>query len=1027
MQQDAKLACFLFKADYKQLQALCDKYLNNPMGPDGPYRYLPLLPYAPLVYADMKVFSLNESDRNVGWMREVDLSFWVLTVGLKRVGKLYLPDHVAFFLPYLFVNNSYAIATGREVFGFQKTEGFFKTPPDIQHPEFSVDSLAFKTLSPDTEGVIQPLLRMEKVAGSQAADPAETWADRSQAGRAILRLLTGNEAGEVALEGLADKISLFDHLNINVPIVFLKQFRDIADTEKAAYQAIVKAPATLTEFHGGGLLLDRYQLVLNDLQSHPIAKTLGLQTEQGRIEAIAAAWLHIDFPMQEGVELWRAKPRPQKIAILGGGMGSLATALALTEQPGWQANYEITICQMGWRLGGKGASGRDPATGMRVEEHGLHLWFGWYDNAFRLIQRCYAELARPSDAPLATWDQALQPHNFFVLQEFIGDQWVSWPFSMPANDQVPGQGHSSRTIWSYVQDLIAGMHKIFSDHPIAQPVPAKEDLGRRLLDLVDTALEDIGLDLFADLAGPDKVYAKLRHLHQLAQSVDSARSHPDPDTHTSIVSILKTLIDDLHELQEDIDDFSLDPRRLLLVIELGAANAIGILEDGVLTEGFAVIDNLDYREWLRKWGASDQVIYSAPVRMIYDLAFAYPHGDTGDHEPSHAGDMAAGTLVHSALLLLLGYKGAMAWKMQAGMGETIFGPIYQVLKARGVKFEFFTKVTDLAPNPNTGTIDEIAVDQQVLLKPGLTEYNPLINVGGLPCWPTDPLYAQLERGDELKQQAINLESYWTPWRPSRSKVLKKGQDFDLVVLGISIGALPTICPKLTDPLLNPKSYQQWRDMLSHVKTVQTQAMQLWLKPPLVSLGWRAASPLLGSYVQPFSTWADMAQTLPREKWPAGHAPQDVAYLCGPLKDPPIIPPFSDHGFPAQEQERVRQTAVAWLKQNAGRLWPWAIANGEFNWDVLEDLDEGAGEARFAAQNWRANIDPTERYVLSVKGSSRYRLKTDESGLANLYLVGDWIDNGYLNAGSIEPAAISGLQASRAISGYPEQISGASIL
>jgi uncharacterized protein with NAD-binding domain and iron-sulfur cluster len=682
---------------------------------------------------------------------------------------------------------------------------------------------------------------------------------------------------------------------------------------------------------------------------------------------------------------------------------------------------------MGWRLGGKGASGRDPATGMRIEEHGLHIWFGWYDNAFRLLQQCYAELARPYDAPLSTWDQALQPHNFFVLQEFIRDQWVNWHFSMPTNDQVPGQGRRSRTIWSYIQDLIAGMHKIFSEHPISKPDQAKADLGHRLLDFVDTTLEKVGLDLFEDLAGPAKVQAKLKHVHQLAQSVDSAASRPDHDTHTSVVGILKTLLDDLRELREDLDDFSLDPRRLFLVIELGAVNVIGILEDSVLTEGFAAIDDLDYREWLRKWYASDEVIYSAPVRMIYDLAFAYPNGDTGDQVPSQAGDMAAGTLLHSALLMLLGYKGAMAWKMQAGMGETIFAPIYQVLKARGVKFEFFTKVTDLAPNPNTGTIDEIAIDQQTTLKPGLTDYNPLIDVGGLPCWPADPLYAQLERGDELKKQAINLESYWTSWTPSNSKVLKKGQDFDLVVLGISIGALPTICPKLTDPQLNPKSYQQWRDMLSHVKTVQTQAMQLWLKPPLVSLGWRAASPLLGSYAQPFSTWADMAQTLPREAWPAGHSPQNVAYLCGPLKNAPVIPPFSDHGFPAQEQERVKQTALAWIKQNIGRLWPWALANGEFNWDVLEDLDEGAGAARFDAQNWRANIDPTERYVLSVKGSSRYRLKTDASGLANLYLVGDWIDNGYLNAGAIEPATIAGLQASRAISGYPEQISGASLL
>ena len=44
---------------------------------------------------------------------------------------------------------------------------------------------------------------------------------------------------------------------------------------------------------------------------------------------------------------------------------------------------------MGWRLGGKGASGRGIAD--RVEEHGLHLWMGFYENAFRLMRDCYAE------------------------------------------------------------------------------------------------------------------------------------------------------------------------------------------------------------------------------------------------------------------------------------------------------------------------------------------------------------------------------------------------------------------------------------------------------------------------------------------------------------------------------------------------------------------------------------------------------------------------------------------------------------
>ena len=52
----------------------------------------------------------------------------------------------------------------------------------------------------------------------------------------------------------------------------------------------------------------------------------------------------------------------QKIAILGGGIGALATAAEITSDPGWQDNYDITIYQLGWRLGGKGASGRNRAS-----------------------------------------------------------------------------------------------------------------------------------------------------------------------------------------------------------------------------------------------------------------------------------------------------------------------------------------------------------------------------------------------------------------------------------------------------------------------------------------------------------------------------------------------------------------------------------------------------------------------------------------------------------------------------------------
>jgi uncharacterized protein with NAD-binding domain and iron-sulfur cluster len=84
-------------------------------------------------------------------------------------------------------------------------------------------------------------------------------------------------------------------------------------------------------------------------------------------------------------------PAAKKVAILGGGMGALTAAYQLSEKGG----YDITVYQLGWRLGGQGASGRNLNLADRIEEHGLHVWFGFYENAFQLMQKCYMELGRP--------------------------------------------------------------------------------------------------------------------------------------------------------------------------------------------------------------------------------------------------------------------------------------------------------------------------------------------------------------------------------------------------------------------------------------------------------------------------------------------------------------------------------------------------------------------------------------------------------------------------------------------------------
>ena len=51
----------------------------------------------------------------------------------------------------------------------------------------------------------------------------------------------------------------------------------------------------------------------------------------------------------------------ERIAILGGGVGALCAAVALSEIDPKGEKYEITLYQLGWRLGGKCASGRNAA------------------------------------------------------------------------------------------------------------------------------------------------------------------------------------------------------------------------------------------------------------------------------------------------------------------------------------------------------------------------------------------------------------------------------------------------------------------------------------------------------------------------------------------------------------------------------------------------------------------------------------------------------------------------------------------
>src|SRR6202000_3481537 len=90
-------------------------------------------------------------------------------------------------------------------------------------------------------------------------------------------------------------------------------------------------------------------------------------------------------------------------------------------------------------------------------------------------------------------------------------------------------------------------------------------------------------------------------------------------------------------------------------------------------------------------------------------------------------------------------------------------------------------------------------------------------------------------------------------------------------------------------------------------------------------------------------------------------------------------------------------------------------SGSFRWELLCGRDGQRGAAALDTQFYVANSDPSDRYVQCAPGSDRFRLRPDESGYDNLVLAGDWTDNG-MNAGCIEAAVMSGLEAANALLG-----------
>ncbi len=676
------------------------------------------------------------------------------------------------------------------------------------------------------------------------------------------------------------------------------------------------------------------------------------------------------------------RPRRKKIAILGGGLGGLAAAFELTNEPRWFERYEIAVYQKGWRLGGKGASGRGEHG--RIEEHGLHCFWGFYDNAFDMLRRCYEEADRKS-GPIRTIDEAFRKLSAVWFIDRKNGAWRRYQMHFPENSATPGTDKPGKTEWlteMSVPQLVAQYFRqvrdVLDDHA---------DVKQRFSSIIENIEDELTWLEGAWRNGPSALATDLWKAigGRLRQLIDS--SEPASATEVS-----------------NTDE---DYRREVLfdAVQLAFVIALGLVRDGVPTslEEFddERFDGYDLRAWLEKHGAPARLLRSQVITGLYNASFCYPGGDF-----SH-GNLSAGVSLRTLLLMGFTYKGSFMWKMQASMGDIVFAPLYEALKRRGedadrqlgtkgsLRFEFFHKVEKLAVGYGPGGarfIDAIHVAQQVKLANGT--YDPLVDIRGLPCWPAKPRYEQIVDGDVVKD--FDLESDWCTLPPADRRVLRRGDEdgFDDVVLAIPVGALRTICADLV------KVSPAWASMVEEVKTIRTKSFQVWLKSTPAQGTWQSEHRIMTDvYENDFNSVADMYQTLPFEDWPAEAEPGGVMYFSTAMADDPKEPPSPDDRYPRDQTAMVEKQARDWL-------FKWQ--EGILGW-CGPDYDPST----FVELYPRANVNHDERYVLSVAKSTKYRLAPDQSGFDNLFLAGDWTRS-KLNLGCAEGATMSGLEAGRSV-------------
>lgn len=263
---NVSICSFRLSAEISALTALCDEVLNacGTLNQRG-FEYRAALPFVDLeILTYPRMQSEAPGFEDIGYTVQRELYFRLFVA--KFISGNPVPTEIAVFMPYILVDNTWSLISGREVIGYPKVRASFKPASPSECYSITVKADAYETYGRNEQLALKPLVKVgPKPLSNRTVFPAYKWP-----WGVIDKLIDVGtlDPNVVKVLRTSQMLNIFSTIQ-------LKQIRDAENMTLACYQALIHAEFQAMDIVGPNPLPPA-QLTIYSYASLPIVERLGL-------------------------------------------------------------------------------------------------------------------------------------------------------------------------------------------------------------------------------------------------------------------------------------------------------------------------------------------------------------------------------------------------------------------------------------------------------------------------------------------------------------------------------------------------------------------------------------------------------------------------------------------------------------------------------------------------------------------------------------------------------------------------------